>query len=350
MKHTIDELLDIVYRYYPRGIQHDNPRLEQTEEHKRLVAARIEAAKDERWRALLDRVSDRCPGMVTNHSLHLPTGQHDGCYSFMLSLPGAEGRRDLWFHISFLAPYYMVHSWRLSVDEAQTAIFRAKPLSSISVEVHGLHFSLPASAVDPKLLAELEEESKQLPPIERTDVSFDLLPDEESYAEWISRDIEATFGCERMPPEVGTVRVPGVTADSGIHGEARIYDCLFSTHHEWVSTDPEEKRKWISVDARRMPASFHRAADVMTAYFLVMVTLMGERSRSAFVHVETDGVVRRDETLQAIAEIRARFASAEGSPAMVALREYEALLTAWDGKGDLPDAMLAWASGVLKTL
>src|SRR5262249_25389967 len=39
---------------------------------------------------------------------------------------------------------------------------------------------------------------------------------------------ERTFGCERMPPEVGNVIVPDVETTSRRFGEARLYDCLLS--------------------------------------------------------------------------------------------------------------------------
>ena len=117
MNHTLDELLDIVYRYYPRGVgshdQLDDPRIKETEEHARLVAARRRAAADERWHAMRRRISERFPDApLMNHSLHLPTGALDACYSFTIYLPNATDGRTLWFHVSFLAPYYIIYSSR----------------------------------------------------------------------------------------------------------------------------------------------------------------------------------------------------------------------------------------------
>ncbi|WP_437753701.1 hypothetical protein [Sorangium sp. So ce1389] len=122
MKHNLDELLDIIYRYYPRGISgpdphriwQDDSRREQTEEHARLVAARIQASKDERWHAIWRRISERFPdALLMNRSLHLPAGGADACYSFTIDLPKAPDHRTLWFHVSFLAPYYVVYSCRM---------------------------------------------------------------------------------------------------------------------------------------------------------------------------------------------------------------------------------------------
>jgi hypothetical protein len=56
MKHSLAQLLEIVYRYYPRGVgitdDVDEQLRNKTEEHARLVAARIQASKDERWHAM----------------------------------------------------------------------------------------------------------------------------------------------------------------------------------------------------------------------------------------------------------------------------------------------------------
>jgi hypothetical protein len=62
----------------------------------------------------------------------------------------------------------------------------------------------------------------------RRDISFAFTPDEQPYAESIAREIEATYGFERMPPEVGNVIVPDVSVGGRLLGEARLFDCLFS--------------------------------------------------------------------------------------------------------------------------
>jgi hypothetical protein len=74
MKHTLDELLAIVYRYYSRGVGITDIDIQAriaTEEHSRLVAARRQAAAGERCHAMLRRIADRFPGMLENHSPHL---------------------------------------------------------------------------------------------------------------------------------------------------------------------------------------------------------------------------------------------------------------------------------------
>jgi hypothetical protein len=71
------------------------------------------------------------------------------------------------------------------------------------------------------------EERKNRPPTRR-DIHLDLSPEEQPYATWLAREIEATWGCARMPPEVGNVIVPDVATNHRRLGQARLYDCLLS--------------------------------------------------------------------------------------------------------------------------
>ncbi|AUX34113.1 uncharacterized protein SOCE836_062810 [Sorangium cellulosum] len=108
-------------------------------------------------------------------------------------------------------------------------MLNATPSCYVSIFVHDTHYVLPAwvgklvRLVKPKLLE---------PPLPleatRRILSFDLPPDEQPYATWIARDIELTWGYERMPPLVGELIVPDVATDSRSLGEATLYDCLFS--------------------------------------------------------------------------------------------------------------------------
>jgi hypothetical protein len=79
MRHTVEDLLAIVYRYYPHGIAAPgdlcDPRRKETEEYARLVAARKKAAADERWHAMRRRVAERFPRLM-NYSLHLRGSGH----------------------------------------------------------------------------------------------------------------------------------------------------------------------------------------------------------------------------------------------------------------------------------
>ena len=57
-----------------------------------------------------------------------------------------------------------------------------------------------------------------------------LVPGVEDQRCWdaIVPEIEATYGCEPMPPEVGRVVVPDVATNHRRIGEATLYDCLLN--------------------------------------------------------------------------------------------------------------------------
>jgi hypothetical protein len=101
----------------------------------------------------------------------------------------------------------------------------ASPQDTVDFYFGDTMFVLPAAMVKP--------EFRKPPPLpnfrpRRRDVSFDFSADEQSYAACIAQEIEATWGYERMPPEVGRVIVPDVATDHRILGEATLNDCLFS--------------------------------------------------------------------------------------------------------------------------
>jgi hypothetical protein len=70
--------------------------------------------------------------------------------------------------------------------------------------------------------------------------------------------------------------------------------------------------------------------------------------------VTIDGIFRKEHGLQTLAEIRRLIESPETPCGIAAkgklegaMREFEALIAAWDGNGAPPDAMVAWASSFL---
>ncbi|WP_437592022.1 hypothetical protein [Sorangium sp. So ce1000] len=209
----------------------------QTEEDRRLVDARRRAGADcERWLGVLRRLRERFPeNEIDNFSAHLLIGSHDGCYSGSLCLPKATGeyRHAIDLRVSFLVPYYIVYSSRLVDDpeeiERGTSL-RATPPHAVTIFVHDTVYILPAwvgkliKLVKPELV---EPPSMDDKPTRRV-VCFELSPDEQPYAAWIAQEIEATWGYERMPPEVGNVVVPDVATNLRRLGEARLYDCFFS--------------------------------------------------------------------------------------------------------------------------
>lgn len=182
---TRSQLLDIVYRFYPRGMRHI-PRehvpagelaYADTEEHRRLEEASNRGhAEYPTWKALIDRLGDRY--RLQNESLRLLSGGTEPAYSARIyrpkdlePVPSFSSRASLSFHVSLLGPYYGIHDMG-GPDEK------------------------------PAVLAE---------------------------------EIEATYpGYQTIPPELGNEVVPDVDAPGAFWGEATIYICIFSKVWTWV--------------------------------------------------------------------------------------------------------------------
>src|SRR5262249_12093676 len=144
----------------------------------------------------------------------------------------------------------------------------------------GMRLQVSRSPLDPELISNLDDERLKHLTIKRHHVTFDLLPEERPYAEWIAREIEATFGCEPMPPEVGTVFVPDL-ATPKLPGEIRLYDCLFSDHHEWVKPSPsDEPAPSVEVDASQLTDRFVAVLTVLAALFRIALFLTAEARRA----------------------------------------------------------------------
>jgi hypothetical protein len=344
MKHDFDEFLEIVYRYYPHVIgSSDSPsKGDESDEHRRLVDARRHATTDPRWTDMLGRISDRFPGMVMNHSLHLPTGNFDACYLFTLSLPNSEEHRTLWFGVSFLAPYYVVCRTRL-VDVA-------KQIDGYSVPYQGICFFIQGRSLSPEFASWINGENLDSAIQKEEDVSFDLTKDEQAYAEWIVREIESTFECEYMPPEVGTRVIPDVKTNHREIGEVRLYDCLFTDAHAWVTPLRSDDKARLQIDAARLPMSITHVLTVLAAFHHIALQWIGAGHGSVFYAAMTDCVLRKDELLKSIERLHGMDASNVHSDFIAALREFETLIVAWNGEGAPPEALIAWATSFLARL
>ncbi|XXX78977.1 hypothetical protein WMF30_09400 [Sorangium sp. So ce134] len=179
------ELLDVVYRFYPRGVHNferrhvppNEPFYDDTEEHRRLVeAANRGRAEYPTWKAMIRRLGDRYG--LQNESLSLVAGGSAPAYSARIyrpkdlePVPSRQIRPSLSFHVSLLGPYYGIHDT-------------------------GEPDELPAA---------------------------------------VAAEIEATYpGYQTIPPELGNEVVPDVAMDGALMGEATIYMCLFSNVWTWV--------------------------------------------------------------------------------------------------------------------
>jgi hypothetical protein len=187
MRTTRSDLLDVVYRFYPRGVRKiqriyvppNEPVYEDTEERRRLVeAANRGRAEYPTWKAMICRVGDRYS--VQNEAFNLLSDGVEPAYSARIYRPTDSGpvpslsdRASLSFHVSLLGPYYGIH------DRGE--------------------------------------------------------PDEISAA--VAEEIKATYpGYQTIPPEIGNEVVPDVDMDGVPMGETTIYVCLFSD--VWTLVDP----------------------------------------------------------------------------------------------------------------
>ncbi len=258
MKHSVAELLETVYQYYPRGLTTDDPGYKETEAYRRLSDARRRAGVDRAaWSAFLGRASARFPQYtLVNGSLHLPMGTMDAGYSGCIILdvtpppvprpdPLPDPDRRWWeklpgpptvgFMISFICPYYVTYI-RRSVDDIEKteAQLRAPPPAVVHIVFEDVWRVLPISVVKPEIRAQAQREDEERRqylrqhPLQRLVIDFEPLPDERPIVDWLMRDIEANFGSEFMPPEVGNVIVPDVVTTRRELGEARLYDCLLA--------------------------------------------------------------------------------------------------------------------------
>jgi hypothetical protein len=106
---TLSDLLQVVYRFYPRGLYCTADDYHESEErHEHREAARRAVAAYATWQAMLRRLGARYP--LFNDSLAMAgsyreDGQYDSAYSAYLERPG----RTLEFHVSILGPYYGIH-------------------------------------------------------------------------------------------------------------------------------------------------------------------------------------------------------------------------------------------------
>jgi len=348
MRHTVEDLLAAVYQHYPRGIDRYDPRYSESVEYARLVAARKKAGADGRYRAMLHRILTRY--CVEPQSIHLPTGHWDACYALAHHLSATPSGRSLHFLASFLIPYQIVFSSQLIEDTEQTAALRGKPIDEVSVDVNGIQFDLPRSAVPPGLLAELDQEQRHAEPIREFEVRYELEPEEAQIAEWISQEVEATFGCERMPPEVGIHLVPDVATNLRQLGEARLFDCLFSDHHPWVKVPRSCSERVVRrhVDASRMPASFLPVATVLGAAAAIWACAQAPGPGGVNCAITTDGTLDKQRVLALLAETKAAVGSTATHDLLIAARDLEAAVAAWDGRGEPTEAMVACAAKAVR--
>ena len=179
---TRSDLIEVVYRFYPRELWTTSPGYDDTPQRRRLVdAARRGAAEYPIWQAMLRRLATRY--RFHDLSLHILGGSADAAYTAQLGVRGKEAEE---------AALVRRIGWRL-------------------------RFGCSVSLLGPYYV-----------------VRHTGSPDEEPHE--VAREIEATYaGYEPIPPELGDVVVPDVALDTRGFGEVTISSCLLSTH--WAAAE-----------------------------------------------------------------------------------------------------------------
>jgi hypothetical protein len=101
---TRTDLLEVVYRFHPRGLLEGTEGYDDSEECRRRVdVTRRGIDGYPTWAAMLGRLEGRYSLM--DHSRSILAGWYDAGYSGFLEISGYA----LGFHVSLLGPYYGIH-------------------------------------------------------------------------------------------------------------------------------------------------------------------------------------------------------------------------------------------------
>jgi hypothetical protein len=181
----LDELLAIVYGYYPRHLSHSDPRHSGTAQTERLLDARRRACLERaEWHTFTARMRGRHPDLGFEDASYL---RHDVCFWLRMATTPVKSSTKAWtvvgVCVSVIAPLYVVY------------------VSHIR-DVKGT---------------------------EMGDVRYEAAADARPLYDEMTGEVEATFGYRPVPPKLGLVRVPDIQLDPYEVGEATIYDCLFTS-------------------------------------------------------------------------------------------------------------------------
>ncbi|MFL5351207.1 hypothetical protein [Archangium sp.] len=120
---SAESLIKLVHRYYPSGLYEDDPRHGQSEEFKRLVAAKQAAMKDAvDWKGFLQRVREQLPDCL---QWDLQALRYDPSRHVRVYLPGTtleqREKKCVVVYVSILAPVHFLHaSQEVELDEERS--------------------------------------------------------------------------------------------------------------------------------------------------------------------------------------------------------------------------------------
>jgi hypothetical protein len=189
---TADALIQLVHRYYPAGLDNEDPRYKESEEGQRLTeVVRAHVKPSQAWKDFIQRLRrEFSDGSIWDTTIP----RHDPCYSVRVSHPG-----------------FVTGDPRC--DEVTALLSQIAPV-----------YAIYASHVDKTNPSE-PDSWLRFPPFP---------PEFQSQEGKLAGLIESTFGFTRLPNDVLFTPVPDLaprTANYG-PGQAQLIDLLF-TWHRW---------------------------------------------------------------------------------------------------------------------
>ncbi|WNG50543.1 hypothetical protein F0U60_45270 [Archangium minus] len=189
---TVDALVQLVHRYYPAGMEKEDPRYLVSEETQRLQSLlQLNVGRSPAWNDFVQRLRGQFPDCSVWDTT---VPMSDPCYSCRVSLPGFVAGAPIYDSVvcllSQLAPVYALYASHMQ---------RSNP---------------------PELKSWL-----RFPPFP---------PEFQSHEVKLAGLIESTFGFTRLSNDVLFTPVPDLvprTVNFGL-GDARLIDCLM-TEHRW---------------------------------------------------------------------------------------------------------------------
>ena len=187
-------LVELVHRYYPSNLYSTEPGYHESEQFRRLLAARQEAQQHRSapWKKLLERLQEALPECKVEDWSVL--WSDDNCWRARVTLPGpievSSGReyRTVVLLVSILAPVYVLYT--------------------------SLHLRIAEDRFEqPRLF-------------------YEEVPETKHVAEVMDELTRRTLSVERLPNGALFAPVTDIQCRNTLLGEAKLIDCLF-TDDRW---------------------------------------------------------------------------------------------------------------------
>jgi len=198
------EILDTIYKYYPKNIDRYNSEYDTSEEHISLISKLKSAAGDSRWKDFLNQIQT------------IPNLDISDCSTFAFPIPcfmaniytinGIE-KHEIVFYISIITGYYALKHTRLYNDPYWDDNWDDKS-RKIAFEQFSTEYERNKDKYKPSL---------------------------NTYPENIARLIETVIECQEksfdyklLSQDLANKFVPDVATNGKLLGTASVFDCIFT--------------------------------------------------------------------------------------------------------------------------